>query len=122
MTEPVRHTHYRSEPSLGAGAFAARSGTAQPGVDGRSASLRVKASDGDLQVRPLIGPLEIGDVRLNLLQIKDPLLLGEVLLDASRVDVVEGDSFQDLLRRVVDRHGHAGHAPDDPEEAVSQSA
>src|SRR5271166_4847046 len=122
MTERGRHTHHRSEPSLGAFAFAARSGTAQPGVDGGGAGLRVQASDSDLQVRPLIGPLEIGAVRLDFLQVEDPLLLGEVLLDASRVDVVEGDPLQDVLRRVADGHGHAGHAPDDPEEGVSQAA
>src|SRR6266516_5856221 len=53
--------------------FDARSGAAQPGVDGCGAGFRVQASDGDLQVRPLIGPLEIGDVRLDLLQAEDPL-------------------------------------------------
>src|SRR6201986_763876 len=78
MMELGRHTHYRSEPGLGAFAFAARSGTAQPGVDGGGAGLRVKASDGDLQVRPLIGPLEVGDVRLDFLQVEDPLLPGEL--------------------------------------------
>src|SRR6266513_1276718 len=97
MTERGRHTHYRSEPGRGAGAFAARSGTAQPGVDGCGAGLRVKARDGDLQVRPLIGPVEIGDVCLDFLQVEDPLLPGEVLVDASRVDVVEGDPLQDVL-------------------------
>ena len=45
-----------------------------------------------------------------------------MLLDPSRVDVVEGDPLRDVLRRVVDGHGHAGHAPDDPEEGVSQAA
>jgi len=45
-----------------------------------------------------------------------------VLLDASRVDVVEGDPLQDVLRRIVDGHGQAGHAPDDPEEGVAQAA
>src|SRR5260221_8528369 len=66
------------------------SDTAQPGVDGCRAGLGVKAGDGDLQVRPLIRPLEIGDVRLNLLQIEPSLLVGEMLLDGSAVDVVEG--------------------------------
>src|SRR5260370_2364865 len=80
--EPERHTPYRSEPSLGADAFAARSGMAQPGGHGCGAGLGVQASDGDLQVRPLIGPLEIGDVRLDLLQVEDALLPGGVLLDA----------------------------------------
>ena len=75
-----------------------------------------------MQVRPLIGALEIGDVRRDVLQVEDPLLRGEVLVGASRVDVVEGDPLQDVLRRVVDGHGHAGHAPDDPEESVSQAA
>jgi hypothetical protein len=60
------HTRHRSEPSPGAD-FDARSGRAQPGVDGCGAGLRVKAGDGDLQVRPLIGPLEMGDVRLDFL-------------------------------------------------------
>ena len=69
-----------------------------------------------------MGPLEIGDVRLDLLQVADTLLPGEVFLDPSRVDVVEGDPLQDVLRRVVDSHGHARHAPDDPEEGVSQAA
>src|SRR5260370_15723122 len=91
---------------------------AQPGVDGCRAGLGVKVGDGDLQVCSLIRPLEIGDVRLNLLQPEDPLLVGEVLLDPSRVDVVEGDPLQNVLRRVVDGHGHARHAPDDPEEGV----
>jgi hypothetical protein len=77
-TDRGQHTPYRSEPSLGAGAFAARSGTAQPGVDGCGAGLGVQASDGDLQVRPLIGPLEVGDVRLDLSQVEDALLPGEV--------------------------------------------
>src|ERR1022692_2379253 len=75
-----------------------------------------------MQVRPLMRPLEIGDVRLDLLQLEDPLLVGEVLVDASRVDVVEGDPLQNVLWRVVDGHGHAGHAPDDREEGVSQAA
>ena len=56
----------RSELSL-----ARRSGTAQPGVDGCGAGLGVQASDGDLQVRALIGPLEVGDVRLDLLQVEN---------------------------------------------------
>src|SRR5258708_3603455 len=50
------------------------------------------------------------------------LLVGEMLLDGSAVDVVEGDPLQNVLRRVVDGHGHAGNAPDDPEEGVSQAA
>src|SRR5450759_4664424 len=75
-----------------------------------------------MQVRPLMRPLEVGDVRLDLLQLEDPLLVGEVLVDASRVDVVEGDPLQNVLWRVVDGHGHAGHAPDDREEGVSQAA
>ncbi len=66
----------------------------QPGVDGGGAGLRAQASDDDLQVRPLIGPLEIGDVRLDFLRVQDPLLPGEVLVDGSRVDVVEGDPLQ----------------------------
>ena len=54
---------------------------AQPGVNGCRAGLGVKADDGDMQVCSLIRPLEIGDVRLNLLQIQPSLLVGEVLLD-----------------------------------------
>jgi len=64
----------------------------------------------------------MGDVRLDFLQVQDPLLPGGVLVDGSRVDVVEGDPVQDVLRRVVDGHDHDGHAPDDPEEGVSQAA
>src|SRR5947208_6821451 len=44
--------------------------TAQPGVDGCRAGLGAKASDGDMQVGPLIRPLEIGDVGLDLLKLK----------------------------------------------------
>ncbi len=82
----------------------------------------VKAGDGDLQVRPLVGILEVGDVRLDFLQVEAPLLLGEMLVDEPRVGVVESDPLQDVLRGVVDGHGHAGHAPQDPEEGVSQTA
>ena len=89
-----------------------------------AAALRLgaKASDGDMQVGPLIRPLEIGDVGLDLLKLKGSLLVGEVLVDGPRVGVIEGDALQNVLRRVVDGHGHAGHAPDDPQEGVSQAA
>src|SRR5271170_826740 len=74
------------------------------------------------QVGPLVRPLEIGDVGLDLLKLKGSLLVGEVLVDEPRVDVIEGDPLQNVLRRVVDGHGHAGYAPDDPQEGVSQAA
>src|SRR6516225_8786672 len=43
----------------------------QRGVDGGGAGLRVMVSDDDLQVRPRIGPLEIGDDRLDFLQVQN---------------------------------------------------
>src|SRR5260370_28482089 len=64
---------------------------AQPGVDRCRAGLGVKASDGDLQVGSLMRPLEVGDVCLDLLQVEPSLLVGEVLVDGPRVDVVEGE-------------------------------
>src|SRR5258708_34208404 len=64
---------------------------AQPGVDRCRAGLGVKASDGDLQVGSLMRPLEVGDVCLDLLQAEPSLLVGEVLVDGPRVDVVDGD-------------------------------
>src|SRR6266699_6078875 len=107
-----RHGHYRSEASAACG-WRIRTAleTAQPGVDGCRAGLGTKASDGDMQVGPLIRPLEIGDVGLDLLKLKGSLLVGEVLIYGPRVDVIEGDPLQNALRRVVDGHGHAGHAP-----------
>ena len=89
--------HYRSGPGRCGWRIRAALGTAQLDVDGCRAGLGAKASDRDMQVGPLIRPLEIGDVRLNLLQIQPSLLVGEVLLDPSRVDVVEGDPLQDVL-------------------------
>jgi hypothetical protein len=87
--------HHRSEPSRGVGAFAARSGTAQPGVDGCGAGLRVKAGDGDLQVRPLIGPLATCPADCDG---------GTTLPEQPRGHVLRWDRLGDLIREYARSH------------------
>ena len=85
-------------------------------------SVDVQAGDVHLEDGAPVGSLEVGDVLLDLAQVRPPLLGCEGHVDGARVDVEEDDALQDVLRLVGENDCHAASLPHRVLEALHETA